>query len=68
MICVPRRRPRMTEPGAGSDVSGVQMRAVRYGDEWILNGTKVSGSYTMQRVFRTLINCCAHQMWISNGD
>ena len=29
-----------TEPGTGSDVSGIQTTAVREGDEWVLNGTK----------------------------
>jgi alkylation response protein AidB-like acyl-CoA dehydrogenase len=30
----------MTEPGAGSDVRGMQCRAVRDGDDFIINGTK----------------------------
>jgi len=29
-----------TEPGAGSDVAGMQTRAVRSGDDWVLNGQK----------------------------
>ena len=31
----------MTEPGAGSDVAGVQTRAVRHGDEYVINGQKM---------------------------
>ncbi|MCZ6831809.1 MAG: acyl-CoA dehydrogenase family protein [Gammaproteobacteria bacterium] len=31
----------MTEPGAGSDVQGIRTNAVRDGDEWVLNGSKV---------------------------
>lgn len=31
----------MTEPGAGSDVQAIRTNAVRNGDDWILNGSKV---------------------------
>ncbi|GAB3308603.1 acyl-CoA dehydrogenase family protein [Haliea atlantica] len=31
----------MTEPGAGSDVQGIRTHAVRDGDEWVLNGSKI---------------------------
>jgi alkylation response protein AidB-like acyl-CoA dehydrogenase len=30
----------MTEPGAGSDLSGIRTKAVRDGDDYIVNGTK----------------------------
>jgi len=31
----------ITEPAAGSDVAGIRTRAVRDGDHWVLNGTKL---------------------------
>jgi citronellyl-CoA dehydrogenase len=31
----------ITEPGAGSDVAGIQTTAVRDGDEWVVNGSKL---------------------------
>jgi len=31
----------VTEPGAGSDVAGIKTRAVRDGDAWVINGSKM---------------------------
>jgi alkylation response protein AidB-like acyl-CoA dehydrogenase len=31
----------LTEPGSGSDAAGLETRAVRTGDDWVLNGSKM---------------------------
>lgn len=31
----------MTEPGAGSDLAAMKTKAVKEGDEWVLNGSKI---------------------------
>jgi alkylation response protein AidB-like acyl-CoA dehydrogenase len=44
-----------SEPGAGSDVAGLQASAVRDGDEWVLSGQKVWTSGAQYSDFGALI-------------
>jgi len=45
----------VTEPGAGSDVSALQTRAVREGDSYIINGSKTFITNGTQADFLTLL-------------
>ena len=42
----------VTEPGAGSDVAGAKTRAVKKGDDWVINGQK------MVRCRHSVCTCC----------
>ena len=45
----------VTEPDAGSDVAGMRTRAVRDGDEWVINGTKLYITNGMQADWMCLL-------------
>jgi acyl-CoA dehydrogenase len=45
----------LTEPGAGSDARAIQTRAVRDGDDWVVNGTKQFISHVDHADFIILI-------------
>ena len=55
----------LSEPGAGSDVAGLQLHAERDGDDYVLNGTKAwitNGGYAdIYTVFATLDRSSRHK-------
>jgi acyl-CoA dehydrogenase len=55
----------LSEPGAGSDVSGIQTTAVRKGDEYVINGSKMfitnGGQCAWMTVFASTDRAQAHK-------
>lgn len=47
-----------SEPSAGSDLAGIRTKAVKQGDNWILNGQKVWSSYAMDADLGLLVARC----------
>ena len=49
-----------SEPEAGSDLAGIRTGAVRDGEQWIINGSKI---WTTGRITRTTAMCLARTNW-----
>ncbi len=46
----------MTEPGAGSDLASMKTKAVKEGDEWVLNGSKI---FITNGIYADVVIVCA---------
>lgn len=56
----------VTEPGAGSDVAGLQTRAEKKGDKWVINGVHAMDFGKRLRK-DTNSSSLGSKMWITNG-
>ena len=54
----------VTEAGAGSDVAGIRTRAVRDGDDWVINGTKM---FITNAVYGDIVILAARTAGIETG-
>jgi alkylation response protein AidB-like acyl-CoA dehydrogenase len=53
----------ITEPGAGSDVSGVRTRAVRDGEDWVINGSKIYITNGVRADFYLVVTRTSDDQW-----
>src|SRR6516164_11821034 len=51
----------VTEPDAGSDVAAIRTRAVRDGDEWVINGAKLFITNGTQADWLCLLACTSDE-------
>jgi alkylation response protein AidB-like acyl-CoA dehydrogenase len=53
----------ITEPGAGSDVSGIRTRAVQDGSDWVLNGSKTYITNGVRADFYVVVTRTGDDQW-----
>jgi alkylation response protein AidB-like acyl-CoA dehydrogenase len=53
----------ITEPGAGSDVSGIRTRAVQDGGDWVINGSKIYITNGVRADFYLVVTRTGDDQW-----
>ena len=53
----------ITEPGAGSDVSGIRTRAVQDGNDWVINGSKIYITNGVRADFYLVVTRTSDDQW-----
>jgi len=53
----------ITEPGAGSDVSGIRTRAVQDGSDWVINGSKIYITNGVRADFYLVVTRTSDDQW-----